>query len=107
MGLDVDQVGSIGWSLTTVRPETLDRYGPTVAEIEASLVLWRRMEAGSGRGTSAGKNLLACTCPCGRRIRAARATLKQGGITCGLCHGEFDAPEAAEPAGEQEDAAGA
>lgn len=89
MGLDVSQVGSIGWSGTKVRPETIERYRATLADIEASLVLWRRVEAGSGRGTAGGRNLLACQCPCGRRIRVARATLDQGAVSCGLCQGCF------------------
>lgn len=62
VGLAVAQVGSIGWSATTVRDETIARYRSTLAEVEASLVLWRRMEAarpGRFRGAqSAGLRVL-------------------------------------------------
>lgn len=81
------------------REETLALYQRTLAEIEASLVLWWRIEATGGRGTSAGRNLLACRCPCGRRIRAARATLDQGDITCSLCLKPFEPVDGKRPEG--------
>lgn len=89
MGLGVAQVGSVGWSGTTVLEPTLERYRSTLAEIEASVVLWRRAEAGGGGGTAGGRNLLACRCRCGRRIRVARATLADGPVLCGCCDHAF------------------
>ncbi len=44
----------------------------------------------------AGRNLLPCKCQCGRRIRAARATLEQGDITCSLCMKRFEPVDAEE-----------
>ena len=66
LGLDVAQVGAIGWSDTTVQEATVVRYAATLAEIEAALVLWRRIEAGSSTGGAAG-----ATCwPVGARAGA-------------------------------------
>jgi hypothetical protein len=51
-------------------------------------VLWRRQEHRIGPGPRS-RNLLAATCGCGRRIRAARATLAEAAILCALCEDPF------------------
>ncbi len=73
---------------TTVREPTASGYAAQLAELAAALVLWRRLELHAGT-TSKARNLLACTCDCGRRIRAAKTTLAEAPILCGLCEQPF------------------
>ena len=89
MGLGVAQVGSIGWS----GPGFWSRPGSAIgARRRRSRPRWccgRRAEAGGGGATAGGRNLLACRCRCGRRIRVARATLADGPDLCGCCDHPF------------------
>jgi hypothetical protein len=92
LGLEAASVKPIGWSATTVPQHTANAYAGQVEELQAALVLWRRHEHRIGTGTRS-RNLLACTCPCGRRIRAAKATLAEAPIVCGLCAQPFEPEE--------------
>ena len=51
-------------------------------------MLWRRHEHRIGTGPRS-RNLLAAVCGCGRRIRAAKATLAEAPILCALCEAPF------------------
>jgi hypothetical protein len=92
LGLDVASVKPIGWSATTVPDHTAAAYASQLAQLQAALVLWRRQEHRIGAGTRS-RNLLAATCGCGRRIRAAKATLAEAPILCGLCAQPFEPEE--------------
>jgi hypothetical protein len=92
LGLEVTTVKPIGWSATTIPEPTAAGYAGQLAELQAALVLWRRHEHHIGTGTRS-RNLLACSCACGRRIRAAKATLAEAPILCGLCQGPFEPAE--------------
>src|SRR5512132_1664067 len=74
LGLEVASVQPIGWSATTVPDTTAAAYAGQLEGLAAALVLWRRQEHRIGTG-SRFRNLLAAICACGRRIRAAKATL--------------------------------
>jgi hypothetical protein len=82
LGLEVAQVGAIGWSATTLPEATATLYAPVLAELEDRLVLWRRQEM-AGQATS--RNLLVCICGCPRRIRVAPSTLAAAPILCAAC----------------------
>jgi hypothetical protein len=88
LGLEVTSVQPIGWSATTVPEPTAAAYAAQLAELAAALVLWRRQEQRAATGGKA-RNLLAAACGCGRRIRAARATLAAAPILCALCEQPF------------------
>jgi hypothetical protein len=88
LGLEVATQPPIGWSATTVPEPTAGRYAGQLEELAAALVLWRRLEQRAATGGKA-RNLLACTCGCGRRIRAAKATLAEAPILCALCQEPF------------------
>lgn len=90
LGLVAVQHPTLGWAQTTLAPGTLERFADELAAIEAALQLWRRAEA-SGRRRSGGSALMACQCPCGRRLRASQTVLAQAAILCGGCGGTFDA----------------
>ena len=89
LGLDVSSVKPIGWSATTVPEQTAAGYAGQLEELQAALVLWRRQEHRIGSGTRS-RNLLAAVCGCGRRIRAAKATLAEAPIVCGACQEPFE-----------------
>jgi hypothetical protein len=89
LGLDVATVEPIGWSATTVPETTAAGYAGQLEEFAAALVLWRRQEHHIGSATRS-RNLLACTCPCGRKLRAARTTLEEAPILCGACAQPFE-----------------
>ena len=93
LGLEVAQVGTIGWSDTSVPAAVAERYRPVLEDLGKALVLWRRADAaGSGGGGERSRNLLACRCRCEppRAIRVAQKTLGLGPITCGACLEEFE-----------------
>ena len=89
LGLEVATVKPIGWSATTVPEPIAAVYAGQLEELQAALVLWRRQEHRIGSGTRS-RNLLAATCPCGRRIRVAKATLAEAPILCGACEQPFE-----------------
>jgi hypothetical protein len=98
LGLDVESVKPIGWSATTVPQQTAATYAVQLAELQAALVLWRRQEHRIGTGTRS-RNLLAATCDCGRRIRAAKATLAEAPIVCGVCAQPFESADSDQGSG--------
>jgi hypothetical protein len=87
LGLEVASQPPIGWSATTVPDPTANNYAAQLKELAAALVLWRRLELRAA--TSKARNLLACTCACGRKVRAAKATLAEAPILCGRCEQPF------------------
>lgn len=85
LGLEVEHHPTYGWSTTGLAPGTAGRYGSVLEDLGRALVLWRRAEAAGVVG-SASRNLIACRCACGRKIRAAAGTVAEAPILCG-CHG--------------------
>src|SRR4051812_38544067 len=117
LGLHIIEAPGIGWSDTHVPDVAVTAYAGVVDQLRRALTIYRCSETpftetgpgGNGDGKSGGdtirspdpggpasgsNNPLACACPCGRRIRAARTTLTQGPILCGLCNDEFEPPHA-------------
>jgi hypothetical protein len=88
LGLEATAQPPIGWSATSVPEPTANCYAAHLAELAAALVLWRRLERRAG-GAIKARNLLACTCGCGRKVRAAKATLAEAPILCGRCAQPF------------------
>jgi hypothetical protein len=73
---------------------TANVYAGQLEELGAALVLWRRQELHTAGSRS--RNLLACRCPCGRKLRAAKATLAEAPILCGACAQPFQPEEQAD-----------
>jgi hypothetical protein len=92
LGLDIATQPPIGWSATTVCEATASVYAGQLEELAAALVLWRRLELSTSNGKGS-RNLLACTCGCGRCIRVAKATLTEAPILCGACDEPFEPNE--------------
>jgi hypothetical protein len=97
LGLEVAHVQPIGWSATSVPEPTAARYGEVLAELAAALVLWRRAEQAAPAGPGRTRNALACSCACGRRIRAARSVLELAPILCTACAQPFQPEKDEEP----------
>jgi hypothetical protein len=92
LGLEVASVKPIDWSATTVPEQTASASAGQLKELATALVLWRRHEHRLGPGPRS-RNLLAAACGCGRRIRAAKATLAEAPILCGACQEPFEPAE--------------
>jgi hypothetical protein len=89
VGLDVGCDPKTGWSQTTIGDQLATIYGDVLADLDAALGLWRYAEQQTP--TQAGsRNLLACACPCGRKLRVAKQTLEQAPILCGACEQPFE-----------------
>jgi hypothetical protein len=89
VGLDVTCDKATGWSQTTVPDQLAAVYAGVLADLAAALVLWRYAEQQLPTSTGS-RNLLACQCPCGRKLRVAKQTLEQAPIWCGTCEQPFE-----------------
>jgi hypothetical protein len=89
LGLTVTQDQKTGWSQTQLTDQLATRYADQLSALGAALLLWRHAELQLGTAT-ASRNLLACSCACGRRLRVARSTLEQAPILCGACEEPFE-----------------
>jgi len=88
LGLDVERDRDLGWSTTTLQPQTRARYQAAITALEHAITLHRRPDP-AGRP---GRNLTAALCACPRRIRVAPRTLAAGAITCEICRQPFTRP---------------
>jgi hypothetical protein len=93
LGLTVSFDTKTGWSQTSLSGQLADRYAEQLTRLDAALGLWRHAERPHGPAATS-RNLLACSCACGRKLRVARATLEQAPIICGACDQRFE-PERA------------
>jgi hypothetical protein len=89
LGLQVACDPATGWSQTTVPEALAEVYADVLADLAAALVLWRYAEQQHPTQTGS-RNLLACACPCGRKLRVAKQTLEQAPILCGACDEPFE-----------------
>jgi hypothetical protein len=89
LGLDVTCDPATGWSQTTIPDQLAAVYADVLADLAAALVLWRYAEQQLPTSTGS-RNLLACACPCGRKLRVAKQTLEQAPIVCGACDEPFE-----------------
>jgi hypothetical protein len=85
LGLLVERDAQLGWSTTSLAPETRERYAPAIAAIAAAITHHRLPEP----TLAGGRNLHAAACACPRRIRVAPRTLQEGAITCDVCGQPF------------------
>ena len=89
VGLEVAHDAKTGWSQTTVPTQLAQVYAAELADLAAALILWRYAERQLPTSTGS-RNLLACRCSCGRKLRVAKATLEQAPILCGACAEPFE-----------------
>jgi hypothetical protein len=87
LGLQVAQAPVIGWSVTTLRPETREAYADELAVLAPVLTMHRAPELPGRRG--GGSRYLLAACSCGRKVRVVRRTFDAGPIVCGLCGHPF------------------
>jgi hypothetical protein len=96
VGLDVAHDAKTGWSQTTVGDQLAEAYADVLGGLDAALGLWRYAEQQLPASTGS-RNLLACACGCGRKLRVAKATLEQAPIVCGACEEPFELFDRLEP----------
>jgi hypothetical protein len=89
LGLDMTCDKATGWSQTTVGNQLATIYADALGDLATALNLWRYAEQQHPTQTGS-RNLLACTCPCGRKLRVAKATLERAPIVCGACEQPFE-----------------
>src|SRR6266498_1630810 len=89
VGLEVAHDAKTGWSQTTVPTQLAQVYAAELADLAAALILWRYAERQLPTSTGS-RNLHACRCSCGRKLRVAKATLEQAPILCGACAEPFE-----------------
>ncbi len=116
VGIQVERHQVIGWSLTTITPETEAQYAAAIRRLEAAMVAHRKTDEdiltgllgglggtgggdGDGDGDSAfgrGRKrkssngvVLTCQCEKPRRIRVSLTVADAGQIACGICGAEF------------------
>jgi len=90
--LEVTADAKTGLSQTHLTEGAASRYAEALRDLEAALGLWRHAEPTRDRQAGA-RNLLACSCECGRKLRVARSTLEQAPILCGACEQPFEPAE--------------
>jgi hypothetical protein len=88
LGLQVAKDPKTGWSQTSLTDQLAGRYADQLTGLDAALLLWRHSERQLGPA-AASRNLLACSCECGRKLRVSRTTLEQAPIICGACEEPF------------------
>jgi hypothetical protein len=88
LGLQVAKDSKTGWSQTSLTDRLATRYAGQLTGLDAALGLWRHTERQQGPA-AASRNLLACSCECGRKLRVSRTTLEQAPIICGACEKPF------------------
>ncbi len=87
LGLRAARIGAIGWSGTTVLPETELRYRSALGHLADALVAFRHAEPRTSRPSN--NNGVALVCDCRRRIRVALSVVAAGPIICGVCSAPF------------------
>jgi hypothetical protein len=88
LGLQVAKDPKTGWSQTSLTDQLATRYAEQLTSLDAALLLWRHTERRLAPPTGS-RNLLACSCECGRKVRVSRTTLEQAPIICGSCEEPF------------------
>lgn len=108
VGLAAAQTPPYGWARTALRPETAERFAPTIARLDDAMRIARRLEAGvqisteaegergalgeggraGGRGGAARNG--PAQCGCGRGMRMAPTVLAAGPVLCGICGTAFE-----------------
>ena len=111
LGLDVAEIGDLGWSATQPTSTTAVGYAAELAALRVALIIHRHAEGqapadptagtpepGDGKdgdtrrvpgGRPSNNNGHTCACQCGRRIRVSPTVLAQAAITCGRCGHPF------------------
>lgn len=95
LGLAVTKDDKLGWSPSTLRPETSDAYADVIDELAAAIRVCRHHNTHRAATTKNSRNGSALTCECPRRIRAATAVIAEGPIVCGVCTHEFISEDSA------------
>lgn len=86
VGLDAAQVGTIGWSDTSLTDDTRTQYAVSLERLATITVTRRHESRAEATGRKSNNNGVAAACPtCGRKIRMSRSVNEAGAIMCWPC----------------------
>lgn len=86
VGLDAAQVGTIGWSDTSLTDEARIRYQGTLGRLARITVTRRAESRREATGRKSNNNGVSASCPtCGRKVRMSRAASDSGPVVCWPC----------------------
>jgi hypothetical protein len=86
VGLDAAQVGTIGWSDTSLTEDTRAAYRVSLERLGTITVARRAESRREATGRKSNNNGVAAACPtCGRKIRMSRSVEEAGPIVCWPC----------------------
>lgn len=86
MGLEAAQIGTIGWSDTTLTDATRERYAVQLAALGKITVTRRHESRREATGRKSNNNGVSASCPnCGRKIRMSRSVNEAGPVVCWPC----------------------
>lgn len=101
VGLEVTQVGKIGWSGTELTDATAQVYRATLDKIGTIGVHRRALTRGEATKRPNNNNGMSLACPtCGRKARVSHTTAEAGPIVCWPCYEETEDLQAATMTGE-------
>lgn len=92
IGLDVAKHPRIGWSLTTLRPETAEAYAVEIEGLRATQEATRnarRRWGGEEKAAARKRTMWACGCSEPRRFALAKREAEKAPIICAACESEF------------------
>lgn len=88
-GIEVERVGSIGWSKTTVPAATVEAYDEQIALLDKAIIAHRHYGLAEILTGGTSNNGHSLECGCGRKIRCSNKVHEQGEIICGMCMTAF------------------
>lgn len=100
LGLATTKDPKIGWSPSTLRSDTAEKYASVLAHLGRALTAYRHPEPATDPKPKTPSSV-ACFCDCPRRIRVAIPVLALGPITCRVCDADFTPDEPLDSGGDQ------
>lgn len=93
LGLDVAKDDRIGWSLTTIRPATIEVYAAEVAALRAAQEQTRgarrRWAERKDEKEKPGRTTWVCSCSEPRRLAWGKKEMELAPVVCTACEAEF------------------
>jgi len=86
VGLAAAQVGTIGWSDTSLTEDTRERYRTSLERLGGITVSRRAESRREATGRKSNNNGVSASCPtCGRKVRMSRTASDSGPVVCWPC----------------------
>jgi hypothetical protein len=93
LGLDIAYDRQIGWSPSTLRPDTATAYAAVIGTLGDAMRAYRRIDTPTAPNRATTANTVTAECDCGRKLRIPAVLYTAGPILCGLCQHPFTDPD--------------